>query len=193
MKLSLVSCLLPVLLVTSCDKLKELKVKKEESAAASSGPPVAPLNASELVRYVDEADFESFIAIPDRVVLVDFTATWCPPCQALGPRLEAAAQAHGGRVLLGKVDVDRNQSLAQRMGVSGIPDVRIYVNGVEVDRFVGGLNEAGIRAKLEPALAKVPEVAAGPPEPAADAPATTAEPMIQPMKKDWLPEGMERR
>lgn len=127
------------------------------------------------------------------MVLVDFTATWCPPCQALGPRLEAAAQAHGGRVLLGKVDVDRNQSLAQRMGVSGIPDVRIYVNGVEVDRFVGGLNEAGIRAKLEPALAKVPEVAAGPPQPAADAPAATAEPMIQPMKKDWLPEGMERR
>ncbi|MCU0795323.1 MAG: thioredoxin family protein [Akkermansiaceae bacterium] len=187
--------LFPLLFLAGCEQIKKLKV--ESAKAAPSAPAVAPSTAQlapagPLVRELEESEFESFAAIPGRVVLVDFTATWCGPCRMLGPRLEAIAQKHGGRVLLGKVDIDRNGELARRMGVGGIPDVRIYVNGAEVDRFVGALDEASIEAKIAPGLAKVPAAAEASAESPAAAP-SPAEPAIQPMKKDWMPEGMQRR
>ena len=70
-------------------------------------------------------------------VLVDFWATWCGPCKALGPMLEKLEQAYGGRFKLVKVDTDAQQQLAQHFRIKSIPTVYAFVGGQPVDQFQG--------------------------------------------------------
>jgi putative thioredoxin len=79
-------------------------------------------------------------------VLVDFFATWCGPCQLLKPVLENLVQEYD--FILAKVDIDQNPQLAQEYGVSGVPDVRVVVDGVVQPGFVGMLPELEIRELL---------------------------------------------
>lgn len=70
-------------------------------------------------------------------VLVDFHATWCGPCKMLAPVLDNVMKSAAGPLKLVKVDTDENQDLAVAAGVSGIPDVRLFVNGKQVGGFTG--------------------------------------------------------
>src|SRR5262249_17854718 len=72
---------------------------------------------------VDEQQFMDRVVERSREVpvVVDFWADWCGPCKALSPALESAANSRAGKVELAKVDVDKNQMLAQSFGVRGIP------------------------------------------------------------------------
>jgi putative thioredoxin len=79
-------------------------------------------------------------------VLVDFYATWCGPCQILKPMLENLVQEYD--FVLAKVDIDQNPDLAQQYGVSGVPDVRIVIDGQVQPGFVGVLPEPEIRDLL---------------------------------------------
>lgn len=81
-------------------------------------------------------------------VLVDFWAPWCGPCKMLKPQLERLVAAAGGEWELVKINTDEQQSLAQEHGVRGIPDVRLFHQGVEVDRFSGYLPEPALRQWL---------------------------------------------
>lgn len=70
-------------------------------------------------------------------VLVDFHATWCGPCKMLGPVLGAVVAKAPGPLKLVKIDTDQHQDLAVAAGVSGIPDVRLFINGEQVGGFTG--------------------------------------------------------
>jgi thioredoxin len=54
-------------------------------------------------------------------VIIDFNASWCPPCRQLSPIVEEIAKEYSGKIVVYKVDTDKEQQLAQSMGVTGLP------------------------------------------------------------------------
>jgi thioredoxin 1 len=92
------------------------------------------------------ADNEKILTLTDKnfqnqtknkVVLVDFWASWCAPCRMMAPVLNEVASELSGNVHVGKVNVEQYQSLAQKFKVRGIPTLILFKNGAEINRFVG--------------------------------------------------------
>jgi putative thioredoxin len=92
---------------------------------------------------VSDATFEAEVIQRSMTtpVVVDLWAEWCGPCQTLGPILERVVAATGGKVVMAKVDVDRNPGIAQAFRVQSIPAVFAVVDGQVVDAFLGAQPE----------------------------------------------------
>jgi thioredoxin 1 len=73
----------------------------------------------------------------NKLVLVDFWASWCAPCRMMAPVLNEVADELSGNSYVGKVNIEQFQSLAQKFQVRGIPTLILFKNGREIDRFVG--------------------------------------------------------
>lgn len=116
-------------------------VKLPGQSAAGDGHPLT----------VTDANFEQVIS-DARPVLVDFWATWCPPCRAIAPVLEQLAGEANGRYVIAKLDVDENQQTAGRFHIEGIPTLLIFKSGQLVDRLVGAHPKQTISQHLQAQL-----------------------------------------
>jgi len=114
------------------------------SSLSSSPPP------PDAVKDVTLATFKADVleASKQCVVLVDFWMPAHPPCKQLTSILEKLAQESKGAVKLAKIDIDKNQQIAQQMGVQSVPSVFAFFQARPVDAFAGALPEAQVKAWL---------------------------------------------
>jgi thioredoxin 1 len=120
------------------DELSNRDEAGERGGAASRvSEPVSVEGAAELSELATEHD----------VVLVDFHADWCGPCQMLDPVVETVAAETAATVA--KVDVDANQQLAAEYGVRGVPTLLLFADGEPVERLVGVQDESQLRSVIE--------------------------------------------
>ncbi len=107
--------------------------------------------ASQILQVGDE-DFATEVVHSDLPVVVDFYATWCPPCKMLMPVLERVAKTYEGRVKVVKCDTESDEATAESYGVGKIPNVMFFKNGEVVNQFVGYINEAQLSAMFDSLL-----------------------------------------
>ncbi len=88
----------------------------------------------------------------NKVVLVDFWATWCAPCRMMAPVLNDVASNLSGNSKVGKVNIEQFQSLAQKFKVRSIPTLILFKNGVEINRFVGIKSKEFLLKQLQQVL-----------------------------------------
>lgn len=93
--------------------------------------------------------FDDALSESDRIVIVDFSATWCGPCRMLEPELEKVAVELQDDVIVLSVDVDEHKPLARHFQVSGIPDVRFFHGGKSVGGFGGYYSADKIVSRLK--------------------------------------------
>ncbi len=92
--------------------------------------------------------FETLID-QDTPVLVDFYADWCGPCQMMAPLLKEVAQEMGDKVKVIKIDVDKNQPIAQRFGVRSIPTLILFKNGKILENKAGVMTKRDLTQMIE--------------------------------------------
>jgi thioredoxin 1 len=86
---------------------------------------------------IDDTNFEEEVLRSELPYLLEFSATWCSPCRALEPILEAVATELRGQLRVGKVDIDEAPDVAARYSVRGAPTVIVFRNGKESGRKLG--------------------------------------------------------
>lgn len=102
--------------------------------------------SSEVIN-VNDSNFSDVIR-RSSVVLIDFWAEWCMPCRMLAPIIEEIAREYAGKVLVGKINVDKNPIATDKFQIYSIPTLIIFKNGVEVDRIIGFMPKNQIEARL---------------------------------------------
>jgi thioredoxin 1 len=86
------------------------------------------------------------------VFLIDFFAVWCGPCRMLTPILEELAEKLTQKAFIGKIDIDKEESLAAKFQVMSVPTLILFKNGKEIDRVVGLRDIDFLKSFIEKAL-----------------------------------------
>ena len=90
-----------------------------------------------------DQDFEEKVLKNKLPVMVDFYADWCGPCKLAAPVIDKLSETYQGKLVIGKLDVDANQTTSGKYGVMSIPTVIFFKGGVEVERMSGFGGEEG--------------------------------------------------
>jgi len=98
---------------------------------------------------VTSATFQKEVLDAPEPVLVDFWATWCPPCRRLAPKVAELAEEYRGRVKVAKIDSDSNQELAARYQVQALPTLLFFKGGQVQGALVGDQQKSAIAQQLD--------------------------------------------
>jgi thioredoxin 1 len=93
---------------------------------------------------VTDASFSEQVLQSDKLVLVDFWATWCGPCRAVAPVLEEIAAEHADTLTVAKLDIDQNPAVARDYRVLSVPTLILFKGGEPVKQIVGAKPKAAL-------------------------------------------------
>lgn len=98
----------------------------------------------------NDANFKEEVLNSSVPVFVDFWATWCGPCQMMGPIVAELAEKYEGKnIKIGKCNADENGETAAAYNVMSIPNFTIFKNGEPVDQIVGGVPKEKLEEMIE--------------------------------------------
>ncbi|MBI3198381.1 MAG: thioredoxin [Rhodospirillales bacterium] len=119
-----------------------------ETMLKGAAPQAVP---ADLIKDSDQTKFAKDVIEASRTVpvIVDFWAPWCGPCKTLQPMIEKAVKEAKGAVKLVKIDIDKNQMLAQQLRIQSIPAVYAFFGGRPVDGFMGAVPESQVKAFID--------------------------------------------
>lgn len=102
-----------------------------------------------MVHHIEVGQIIDEVLKNEGLVVVDFFATWCAPCQMLAPVIAELDKKYSDEVQFYKVNVDESEEIAMRYGVSSVPTLIFFKDGEEIDRQVGFAEEDEISSWIE--------------------------------------------
>jgi thioredoxin 1 len=111
-----------------------------------------PTMASEHLTTITDSNFEHEVLKSSQPVLIDFWATWCGPCRAIAPVVEALAKEYTGKLKVGKIDIDQNPKVPTQYDVRSIPTLLVFKEGKVVGQIVGAVPRPKIEDLIKKAL-----------------------------------------
>ena len=119
------------------DIMKSIKGEKPGNQAGLGGVPIE----------LNDRNFASEL-MNQNIMVVDFWAPWCGPCQMVHPIIEELAREYAGRVTFGRLNVDDNQSTSAMFRVRSIPTILIFRNGKVADGVIGAVPKKMLESKI---------------------------------------------
>jgi thioredoxin 1 len=105
--------------------------------------------ANDQVRSFTDQNFEAEVKMHPELVLVDFWASWCGPCLAIAPHIEALASEYQGRVKIGKLNVDEEEVTARNLEIRALPTIMLFRDGEVVEQWVGAASKAKLNELIQ--------------------------------------------
>ncbi|MFA6210880.1 MAG: thioredoxin [Candidatus Obscuribacterales bacterium] len=117
-------------------------------AAPESGKTAGP----EMVKVSGDASFKKDVLESKLPVFVDFYADWCGPCRMLSPIVEDLAKEYDGKVVFYRINIDKNEALANKYEITSIPAIKVFKNGKVVADTLGFKTAEQLRPEIQKAL-----------------------------------------
>ena len=109
--------------------------------------------ASDLIKHISDASFESDVLKASKPVLVDYWAEWCGPCKMIAPILDEVSEAYKDKLQIAKMNVDENRDIPAKFGIRGIPTLMLFKDGQLAATKVGAMSKAQLTAFIDQQLA----------------------------------------
>lgn len=139
-----------IMMIAACGntsaKTDDKKKAAKETAKTAS---VQELDATAFNTKVYDLTKKDLNYLGDKPAIVDFTARWCGPCQRISPILDELAKEYDGKVVIYKVDIDKNPDLAHAFGVSSIPAILYIPLDGEPSMTIGARDKAKFQKEIE--------------------------------------------
>lgn len=97
---------------------------------------------------ITDDNYEEFLS-SDKLVVVDFWATWCGPCQRLAPIIAQVAEEYEDKAVIGKCNAENNEAVTEKYGIQSIPTILFIKNGEVVDKLTGAVNKLKIASTID--------------------------------------------
>ena len=134
--------------LASCGNAGAQNDKKGDKKAKA----VTELNADSFKAKVYDMSQDALVYLGDKPAIVDFTATWCGPCQRIAPILDQLAAEYDGKVVIYKVDIDKNRDLAKAFNVTSIPAILYIPLSGEPVMTIGSRDKGKFVSEIETIL-----------------------------------------
>lgn len=131
----------------NCSQMNRVELNSGKAAVCGACNADLPVHGA-LIDGSDKA-FAKLIAKSPLPVVVDVWAQWCGPCRSFAPTFKEASETFAGKVVFIKLDSEKNQQSAGRLGIRSIPTILIFKDGVEVARQSGAMPSEQFASWLE--------------------------------------------